>query len=59
LGDDGTCELETPRRSIRVDVNEIRSVHSSPETDGGRESYTIKYRGPAEAAFHPDWCGRV
>jgi hypothetical protein len=45
LGDDGTCELETPRRSIRVDVNEIRSVHSSPETDGGRESYTIKYRG--------------
>jgi hypothetical protein len=26
LGDDGTCELETKRRVIRLHVNEIRSV---------------------------------
>ena len=44
LSDDGTCELDTPRRSIRVHVNEIRSVRYSPEADDSSESYTIHYR---------------
>jgi len=44
LSDDGTCELVTPRRSIRVHVHEIRSVRYSPETDDSSESYTIHYR---------------
>ena len=49
LSDDGTCELDTPRRSIRVHVNEIRSVRYSPETDDSSESYTIQYR---EGSLH-------
>ena len=44
LSDDETCELDTPRRSIRVHVSEIRSVRYSPETDDSNESYTIHYR---------------
>jgi hypothetical protein len=44
LSDDGTCELDTPRRSIRVHVSEIRTVRYSPETDDSSESYTIHYR---------------
>jgi hypothetical protein len=44
LSDDGTCELDTPRRSIRVHVSEIRSVRYSPETDDSSESYSIRYR---------------
>ena len=44
LGDDGTCELETPRRVIRLHVNELRSVRYSRETDDQSESYTIHYR---------------
>lgn len=42
LGDDGTCELETKRRLIRLHVNEIRSVKYV--SDEGEE-YTIRYRG--------------
>ncbi len=45
LGDDGTCELETKRRVIRLHVNEIRSVQYSPETGEEDESYTIHYAG--------------
>lgn len=45
LGDDGTCELETKRRVIRLHVNEIRSVKYSPESDESSESYTIHYQG--------------
>jgi hypothetical protein len=42
LSDDGTCELETKRRVIRLHVNQIRSVQFSPEGDESRESYTIR-----------------
>lgn len=45
LSDDGTCELETKRRVIRLHVNEIQSVRFSPETSEQGESYTIRYRG--------------
>jgi hypothetical protein len=45
LSDDGTCELETKRRVIRLHVNEIRSVQFSPETDEQCEDYSIRYRG--------------
>ena len=41
LGDDGTCELETKRRVIRLHVNEIHSVRYWRETDEQSESYTI------------------
>lgn len=44
LSDDGTCELNTPRRSIRMHVSEIRSVRYSPAGDDSSESYTIHYR---------------
>jgi hypothetical protein len=44
LCDDGTCELETKRRVIRLHVNEIRSVRFWRETDERSESYTIHYR---------------
>jgi hypothetical protein len=45
LGDDGTCELETKRRVIRLHVNEIRSVQFQPETDESGEEITICYQG--------------
>jgi hypothetical protein len=45
LSDDGTCELETKRRVIRVHVNQIRSVRFSPAGDESSESYTIRYEG--------------
>ena len=45
LGDDGTCELETPRRVTRLHVGEIRSVRYRRDSESRRESYTIKYRG--------------
>jgi hypothetical protein len=45
LGDDGTCDLETKRRVIRLHVNEILSVQYRPETDEGSEYYNIHYRG--------------
>ena len=44
LSDDGTCELETERRVIRLHVNEIRSVRYSRDSEDGRESYSIHYR---------------
>jgi hypothetical protein len=44
LGDDGTCELETKSRVIRLHAQEIRSVRYSPENDEQRESYTIHYQ---------------
>jgi hypothetical protein len=45
LVDDGTCELETKRRVIRLHVNDLRSVRFLPETDEQSESYTIHFRG--------------
>jgi hypothetical protein len=45
LGDDGTCELETKRRVIRLHVNDLRSVRYRRKTDEQSESYTIHYRG--------------
>jgi hypothetical protein len=45
LSDDGTCELETTRRVIRLHVNQIRSVRFSPAGDESSESYTIRYEG--------------
>jgi hypothetical protein len=43
LSDDGTCELETKRRVIRLHVNEIRCVAYSRSDEGA--SYTIHYHG--------------
>lgn len=43
LSDDGTCELETKRRTIRLHVNQIRSVLYGRSEDG--ESYSIRYEG--------------
>jgi hypothetical protein len=45
LDDDGTCELETKRRVIRIHVSEIRSVRYSRDPEGDGESYTIYYHG--------------
>ena len=45
LSDDGTCELETKRRVIRLHVNQIRSVRFSPAGDESSESYSIRYEG--------------
>lgn len=44
LEDDGTCELETKRRVIRLHVNDLSSVRYRRETDEEPESYTIHYR---------------
>jgi hypothetical protein len=43
LSDDGTCELETKSRVVRLHVNEIRSVKYSRGDEN--ESYTIRYHG--------------
>lgn len=43
LSDDGTCELETKRRVVRLHVNEIQSVKYSRGDES--ESYTIRYQG--------------
>lgn len=43
LGDDGTCELETKHRVVRLHVKEIRSVQSWD--DDAVEGYTIHYHG--------------
>jgi len=43
LSDDGTCELETTHRVVRLHVNEIRSVQY--RRDEGVERYTIHYQG--------------
>ena len=45
LDDDGTCELETKRRVIRITASEIQSVEYWRDSDGAREHYTINYRG--------------
>ena len=44
LGDDGTCELETKRRLIRLHVAEIRSVEYHRDDESDSESYTIHYQ---------------
>ena len=45
LGDDGTCELETKRRVIRLDVVEILSVKYWRDSENTCEHYTIHFRG--------------
>jgi hypothetical protein len=45
LDDDGTCELETKRRVIRLDVSEIRSVKYWRDSESKSENYAIYYRG--------------
>jgi hypothetical protein len=42
LDDDGTCELETKRRVLRLHVHEIYAVRYHPETDESSESYEIR-----------------
>jgi hypothetical protein len=43
LGDDGTCELETKRRVIRLHVNQIESVKYENDPDR-RAAYYIAYQ---------------
>ena len=45
LDDDGTCELETKRRVIRIHASEIQSVKYWRDSESEREHYTIHYRG--------------
>jgi hypothetical protein len=45
LGDDGTCELETKRRVVRLNVNEIQSVKYWRDSESESEHYTIYYQG--------------
>jgi hypothetical protein len=45
LDDDGTCELETKRRVIRIHASEIRSVRYSRDREDESEDYTIYYDG--------------
>jgi hypothetical protein len=45
LSDDGRCDLETKRGTVRLHVNEIESVKYRRGDDGGPDSYTIRYRG--------------
>jgi hypothetical protein len=44
LGDDGTCELETKRRVIRLHVNQIKAVKYENDSDR-RAAYYIVYHG--------------
>jgi hypothetical protein len=43
LSDDGTCELETKRRTTRLHVSQIRSVLYRRSSEGDGESYSIRY----------------
>ena len=45
LSDEGTCELETRRRVIRLHVGEIQSVTYWRDSENEGEHYTIHYRG--------------
>jgi hypothetical protein len=45
LGDDGTCELETKRRVVRLNVSEIQSVKYWRDSESESEHYTIYYQG--------------
>lgn len=44
LSDDGTCELETKRRVIRLHVNQIESVAYVRDPDSSAD-YSIRYQG--------------
>ncbi len=44
LSDDGTCELQTKRRSIHIHVSQITSVERWLDEDGW-ERYTIRFQG--------------
>jgi hypothetical protein len=45
LHNDGTCELETKRQVIRLNVSEIRSVKYWRDSETESEHYTIDYQG--------------
>ena len=47
LSDDGTCEPDTKRRTIRLHVNQIRSVvyGRGRSSEGDGEFYSIRYEG--------------
>ena len=64
LSDDGTCELETRRRVVRLHVNEIKSVRYQRDSDDDSESYTIRYSGGKltardRMANFPDFLARL
>jgi hypothetical protein len=45
LADDGTCGLDTSRRTVRLHVNEITKVKYHRKGDEHDESYTIHFVG--------------
>jgi hypothetical protein len=45
LSDDGSCELETKQRVIRLHASQIRCVEYQRDSETGREHYTIRF-GP-------------
>jgi len=64
LSDDGTCELETKRRVIRLNVHEIRSVEYRRDSEDDSESYLVRYRGgklhvPGRMADFHDFLARL
>src|SRR5262249_8804189 len=61
--DDGTCELETKRQVIRLQVNQIESVKYENDPDA-RADYYIRYQGgsiPVNRAMtgFPDFVSRL
>jgi hypothetical protein len=45
IDEDGSCELETRRRTIRLHVLDIYAVRYNPETSDHRKSYQIRFKG--------------
>jgi hypothetical protein len=50
LSDDGTCELMTGRRVIRLHVNQISAVEYYKDDESDYEQYTVKYNGGSVVA---------
>src|SRR5205809_332674 len=44
LEDDGSCELDTRRRTIRLHSRDIYAVRYSAETDETAESYQLRFK---------------
>jgi len=53
LSDDGTCELETRRRVVRLHVNQISAVEYAEDDENPREWYTVEYNGGS--ILVPEW----
>jgi len=45
LDDDGTCELVTSHRVIRLHVNEITALKYQRDSEGDTGSFSIRYTG--------------